>query len=183
MLQVAEMMLLHSDHANPVITGSSVHNQRIECLWRDVFRCVLTVFYQVFYYLEERGVLDPLSDTDLYCLHLVYTHKINEALNAFASGWNNHAVTTEHSMTPIQLLAVGTLLNTSAINLPDSLSSEDGNFSVPGTVEIPHTVTPLDPSDTEVVESMADTSPSIPSNYMHYIDTYQAVRQYVYNHV
>ena len=34
------------------IAGSSVHNQRIERLWRDVFRCVCSTFYSLFYDLE-----------------------------------------------------------------------------------------------------------------------------------
>ena len=60
-----------------MITGSSVHNQRIERLWRDVFRCVLSLYYQVFYYLEDCGKLDPVSEIDLFCLHFVYIRKIN----------------------------------------------------------------------------------------------------------
>ena len=41
------------------IAGSSVRNQRIERLWRDVFRCVCSTFYSLFYYFEEVGLLDP----------------------------------------------------------------------------------------------------------------------------
>ncbi len=59
------------------IAGKSTHNQRIECLWHDVFRCVSATFYSLFYYMEELGDLDPLSDTDLFVLHLVFMPKIN----------------------------------------------------------------------------------------------------------
>lgn len=100
-IQVAELILLNSGHQNSVITGSSTHNKRIERLWRDIFRCILSVFYQLFYYLEDRGVLDPLSDMDLYCLHLVYKPKINEALRAFVSGWNHHALRTLYDSYPV----------------------------------------------------------------------------------
>lgn len=98
-------MLLH------VITGSSVHNQRIERLWRDTFRCVLSLFYQLFYFLEDSGKLDPLSDVDIFCLHHVYVKKINDSLCSFVNGWNSHAMTMEHGMTPAQMFTAGTLVS------------------------------------------------------------------------
>ena len=49
------------------ITGSSVHNQRIEQLWRDTFRCVCHSYYAIFYNMEECGLLDPDSDEDVFC--------------------------------------------------------------------------------------------------------------------
>ena len=35
------------------IAGSSTSNQRIERLWRDVFRCVCHFFYFTFYSMEQ----------------------------------------------------------------------------------------------------------------------------------
>ena len=55
-----------------VITGSSVHNQRIERLWRDVNRIVISRFLNIFLYLETREVLQPLNEVHLFCLHFVY---------------------------------------------------------------------------------------------------------------
>ena len=40
------MIQQHQDSA-AVITGSSTHNERIERLWRDVFRSVSSLFYDV----------------------------------------------------------------------------------------------------------------------------------------
>ena len=58
-MQVAVYMLTQSTTTNPVLVGSSVNNVEIECLWRDTFRCVLSVFYQLFHILEETVKLDP----------------------------------------------------------------------------------------------------------------------------
>ena len=44
------------------ITGSSVHNQRIERLWRDTFRCVGQLYYAMFYDMEDSGYLNIDSD-------------------------------------------------------------------------------------------------------------------------
>ena len=79
------------------IAGKSTHNQRIERLWRDVFRCVVTTFYSLFYYMEQNGDLDPLSDADLFVLHLVFLPRINVSLHEFSSSWNRHPLRTEHN--------------------------------------------------------------------------------------
>ena len=36
-----------------MITGRSVHNQRIERLWRDLFDGVSYIYYNLFYHLER----------------------------------------------------------------------------------------------------------------------------------
>lgn len=82
------------------IAGKSTHNQRIERLWRDVFRCVSATFYSLFYYMEELGDLDPLSDTDLFVLHLVFMPRINQCLTEFKDSWNIHPLRTEHNWSP-----------------------------------------------------------------------------------
>ena len=90
-----------------VITGSSVHNERIKRLWRDVFRCVVSNFYETFYALETQNLLNPLNEVDLYCLHQVYMPKINRVLKEFVEDWNNHSLSTERSLTPNQLFVQG----------------------------------------------------------------------------
>ena len=50
------------------LVGSSVHNQRIERLWRDFHRCVTQLFYRLFYFLEYRGYLNPVSEKDMLCI-------------------------------------------------------------------------------------------------------------------
>ena len=54
------------------ITGRSMHNSRIERLWRDVYQIVLSVFHDLFLSLEENHYLDIDNNDHLFCLHFVY---------------------------------------------------------------------------------------------------------------
>lgn len=72
-----------------IITGSSVHNQRIERLRCDLRH--VRPFSNLFLYLEDYQILDPLSEIDLYALHI---NKINDALDEFVSQYNHHPMRT-----------------------------------------------------------------------------------------
>ena len=94
---------------NSMITGSSVHNQRIEQLWRDMHRCVTVIYYKLFYYLEHRGYLIPDNTFHRYALQYVYLPRINQSLRVFSEGWNSHGIRTEHNLSPHQLFVQGAL--------------------------------------------------------------------------
>lgn len=95
----------HSESA--VLVGSSTHNERIERLWRDVHRCVVILYADLFRRMEDDGKLNQLNEIDLFCLHVVYLPRINEALDEFVECWNNHPVSTENNLTPNQLFIQG----------------------------------------------------------------------------
>ena len=46
------MIALHNNDISCVVTGSSTHNERVERLWRDVYRRVASVFSELFKELE-----------------------------------------------------------------------------------------------------------------------------------
>lgn len=109
-----------------IIVGSSVHNQRIERLWRDLFRSTLKLYYRLFYYLEARGLLDPVRELDLYSLHFVYLPRINQSLARFERGWNHHGIRTANSRSPHQLFTAGALqLQQSGLRGLDFFSTVD----------------------------------------------------------
>ena len=69
---VAQHILEHRGTGwGSVVSGSSVHNQRIECLWIDLYDSVTKLFYRLFYYLEELDLLDRNNDIHIYALHYV----------------------------------------------------------------------------------------------------------------
>lgn len=105
-VDVARHMLSHPDRGpgrGSMITGKSVHNQRIERLWRDLFCGCVHMYYNLFYSLESSGLLNPDSEIDLFCLHYVYLPRISHSLDQFLNGWNAHPVSTENNLSPNQL--------------------------------------------------------------------------------
>lgn len=114
-----------------MIVGSSVHNQRIERLWRDLFQSTLRLYYRLFYYLEARGALDPIDPLDLYSLHYVYLPRINRSLAQFEEGWNHHGIRTAAHMSPHQLFAAGALqLQRSGLRGLDFFSAVNDHYGV-----------------------------------------------------
>lgn len=180
------------------IAGSSTHNQRIERLWRDVFRCVCSTFHSLFHYLEEMGVLDPENASDRYALQYIFTPRINQCLTEFACAWNHHPLRTERNWSPKKIWMNGVLDPnnqelTAIRDIVDPVPHEgldlfgiDREGPLPfdlneyTTVEVDDTECPLNETDRDAFVNLFDPLESCED---YGIDLYSNARAFVLSHL
>ncbi|PPQ99689.1 hypothetical protein CVT26_009115 [Gymnopilus dilepis] len=88
----ALMELLRGEGRGSYIRGKSVHNIRIERLWRDVtlaFGGKWKIFFQN---LEIHDRLNPDSEAHIWLLHHLFLTAINQDALDWAEAWNAHPI-------------------------------------------------------------------------------------------
>ncbi|KAI7811048.1 hypothetical protein IRJ41_009739 [Triplophysa rosa] len=153
------------------ITGRSVHNQRIERLWRDVFDQVTDLFYTTFRRLEDEGWLNPDQDVDLFALHWSYMPQIQRHLQEFRSAWNCHSLRSEGNRTPLQLWS-----NRERDDLNRVILQWEDLQGQPAGVHVPELDLPRGLTEEELATR---SSPDVPLSdaLSVYMDTVLAVKQ------
>ncbi|KAK6183515.1 hypothetical protein SNE40_010985 [Patella caerulea] len=129
------------------ITGRSVHNQRIERFWRDLWCGCVNVFYNLFCYMETNNILVPTDELHLQVLHYVFLPRIQRSLDQFCEAFKRRPLRTEHNKSPLQLFIAGQIIH-STIDLQEN-ELQDYGRSQEGVSMSGHTFDPVEVPSTE----------------------------------
>ncbi len=107
-VNVAQFMI-HNRGMNrrSVITGSAVHNQRIQRLWVDVKRAIVRRFQALFYFMEDIGILDPLMKPTYTVSALHLPLALTMLCRSLTQDWNHHLISSARNMSPHQIWRLG----------------------------------------------------------------------------
>ncbi|KZS93702.1 hypothetical protein SISNIDRAFT_465883 [Sistotremastrum niveocremeum HHB9708] len=82
------------------LRGRSVHNVRIERLWRDIGKTTLAPFAAVFRLLRQNGLFVLENRIHRVAMILVYQPRVQASLDEATRTWNHHALSSERHRSP-----------------------------------------------------------------------------------
>ncbi|KAK7051234.1 hypothetical protein VNI00_004734 [Paramarasmius palmivorus] len=109
-LRVAEFMnTVKGPDRGSYLFGKSIHNIRIERLWRDVTLGFGAKWKYFFQELEQRHGLERTNSSHIWLLHHLYLKRINDDAVTWAEAWNRHKMSLrdQRSSTPTELFVFG----------------------------------------------------------------------------
>ena len=138
-----------------VLLGSSVHNQRIERLNRDLNTQVINYYSNLFSYMEDKNMLDPSNPTDIFVLQFLFLPIINTKLMEFMEAYNSHPISTCRNYTPTQLHSLNLrLLRFQCLDPSGAITVNKITCPRVSSVEVNSPLLPLSISEREELQAL-----------------------------
>uniref|UniRef100_A0A8W8MCH0 Integrase core domain-containing protein n=1 Tax=Magallana gigas TaxID=29159 RepID=A0A8W8MCH0_MAGGI len=146
-IKVAEYMFQQRGiESKPFIAGRSVHNQRIERLWRELWSGFTVTYYRLFQFMEEQHILDVSNELHMQVLHFVFLPRMQLNLDRLTETLKRRPLQTENNRTPLQIWVSGKHLDPECDPQAEAETSSYGvdfdgppSFNSEICVEIPNT--------------------------------------------
>ena len=100
---------------------------RIERFWRDLWIGCISIYYNLFQYMQQKNILDDTNPIDMLALHIVYIPRIQSHIHSFIDMYSHRPLRTERNQTPYQLWTQGMV--------KQNLSSDE-NVCILGTKDL-----------------------------------------------